>query len=105
MLKEKLFYWIPRVLSALLTLFFLAFVFEAFASDFNWQDGLSHLIPGLLMLAITIFACKRPKDGGILFMLIGLSLLIVIHENEPSFWIISLTSMVIGVLFYLSKKN
>ncbi|MFA4995605.1 MAG: hypothetical protein WC536_00470 [Patescibacteria group bacterium] len=105
MIREKIMHWTPRVLSALLTLFFLSFVLETFSPQFSWQDGLSHLILGLLTLGITILAWKKPQAGGMIFMLIGGSFLIAIKENTPAFWIIGLVPLTIGLLFYLSETR
>jgi membrane-bound ClpP family serine protease len=103
MFGKKLLFWTPRVLSALLALFFLSFTLEAFTPGFGWQDGLSHLIIGILIVGITVFAWKKPKIGGLFFILVGGIFLILVRENTVAFWITGLVPVVTGLFFYLSE--
>ena len=98
---KKVLFLTPRVLSGLITLFFLAFTLEGLD---NLADGLMHLLFALPFVLITIWAWKKPRDGGIIFMLIGGLLLVFIHEE----WASVITWTVIfatGLLFYLSNKK
>lgn len=101
MFLKKLLFWVPRVLSGLITLFFLVFVLEGLD---DWVDGLIHLTLGLLVLGFTVFAWKRPRDGGIIFMLIGGLLLIFIREEWTTL-IIWTVILITGLLFFFSSKK
>jgi hypothetical protein len=103
MFRKKILFWTPRILSALLALFFLSFTLEAFTPGFDWQDGLSHLIIGILVIGITVFAWKKPRVGGLFFILLGGVFLFLIRKNTAAFWITGLVPIVTGLLFYLSE--
>lgn len=68
---KKITHYLPRVLAVLIVLFFGVFILEGFGPGFGWQDLISHLLPTLIVLAITIMAWKRPKIGGWLFIGMG----------------------------------
>jgi hypothetical protein len=102
MFWQKVLFWVPRVLSGFLTLLFFIFILEAFSPGFGWQDGLSHFIFGLAVLAITVYAWKKPLYGGIIFMLIGGLIILLIRENLATTLLMGAIPLVIGVLFYFS---
>jgi len=102
---NKIIYWTPRILSVLLALFFLSFSLEAFTPEFSWQEGSIHLLLGLLIVGITILAWKKPKAGAIILVFFGGSFLLLVRESSSSFWLIGLTPLITGILFYLSDAK
>lgn len=88
---EKLLFFLPRILSIIITAFFAMFILEGFDPNFGWQSGLMHFFLALLILAVTIVAWKKPKIGGWLFIILGL----YFWNNFP----IATAHVVTGVLF------
>lgn len=89
---KKIIYYLPRVLSILIILFFALFIAEAFDPSFGWQSGLMHGLLALVVLAISIIGWKWPKVGCWIFFAIGLFLLPFLPAVVP---------LIIGVLYLL----
>ena len=102
---KKVLVWLPRILSILISLFFLSFILEGFSADFSLTDSLVHILFSLPIIAITILAWKYPKLGGAIFMLIGGTLTILIHKEWQSLIFVGVVPFVTGILFYLSTKK
>jgi len=100
---KKIIFYLPRILSILIVLFFAAFILEGFSPEFGWQSGVAHLLLALVVLAITIIAWKKPKLGGGIYILFGVGLLLVSRFN-PSSLLIAIVPIITGVLFLLQKK-
>jgi len=101
---KRTFYWLPRILAILFIAFISMFALDVFGEP-QWPLGwLIHLIPSYSLAAITIIAWKNEAAGGSLFLLAGITLLILTHFEAL---IIAIPAFVIGTLFlakrYLSK--
>jgi hypothetical protein len=89
---------LPKILSVLLLLFVSVFALDVFNSP-QWPLALlMHLLPSFVLLVLTIIAWKRPRVGGILFILVGLVTQILLFKNSL---IIALPMAIIGVLFLI----
>lgn len=102
---KKILVWLPRILSILISLFFLSFTLEGFGAGFSLVDSLMHFLLALPIIVISILAWKNPKLGGAIFMLIGGTLTILIHKEWLSLFFIGIVPFLTGLLFYISKPN
>jgi hypothetical protein len=114
----KLLHWLPRIICILAILFISMFALDSFDSRHTiWQQFAAfgmHLIPTYVLIAILIVAWKWEKIGGIIFIVIGLSLspfifLINHNRNHFSIWqslmvvlVINIPFVVVGGLFIVS---
>jgi hypothetical protein len=95
MKKKTIIYYIARILSVLIVLFFGLFVLEGFDPMFSWQDGLWHLSLMLMVLIVSIIAWVRPTIGGWFFVALGTAAACFFH---PLFW----NGLMIGSMFWFT---
>jgi len=123
MKKEKIYYWLPRVICILAILFVSLFALDAFEPGLTiWEQlgaFLIHLIPSFVLLALLIVAWKWEYIGGVIFVIIGLGLspfiFIKNYNMNHSVWMSSLVILtitipfaIVGALFivsYFKKKT
>ncbi len=101
--KINYLYWTPRLLAILFTVFLYMFVLEVFAEGFNINNFLLSLIPGTIILLLTVLAWRKERLGGILFIILAL-LYLLIGFGRVSYTAITFmsgTSLFIGILFML----
>ena len=113
----KVLHWLPRVICILAILFVSMFALDAFSPNLTiWQQILAfiiHLVPSLILLIVLLIAWKWELVGGIIFIVIGLSLspFIFFHNYKMnhSIWIslgiisiITLPFIIAGILFVIS---
>lgn len=92
---KTIIYYVARILSILIVLFFGLFVLEGFDPMFGWQDGLWHLSLMLIVLVASIIAWLRPVIGGWLFIASGMAAAYFFH---PLLW----NGLLIGTMFWLT---
>ncbi|MFH1182262.1 MAG: hypothetical protein V1702_04845 [Candidatus Woesearchaeota archaeon] len=114
-------YWTPRILGIIFVAFLALFsldVFEAGGSAGGIALGLfMHNIPALILLAVIIISWKHEIVGGIVFILAGISFIILnlIREAGTAIvdpWyitvafslIIAVPSFLIGILFLVNWR-
>ena len=115
--KQKILYWLPRILCIIAILFISLFALDAFQPDLTiWQQigaFLMHLIPSFILLALLLIAWKWEYIGGIIFTIIGLGFSPFIfkhnYDMNHSVWMslgiismITLPFVVVGILFIMS---
>lgn len=93
---KKIIHYLPRILSALLVVFFGLFILEGFDPSFHWQDSVMHLIITLIVLIPTIIAWKNPRVGGWLFVLLGI--LAMFFVRPPVY-----NGLIFGGVFFLTS--
>ena len=113
----KVLHWLPRVICILAILFVSMFALDAFSPNLTiWQQigaFIIHLIPSFILLMVLLIAWKWELVGGIIFIVIGLSLspFIFFHNYKMnhSIWmslgiisIITLPFIIAGILFVIS---
>lgn len=113
----KFWYWTPRLLCILAILFISLFALDAFSPELSfWQQiggFLMHLIPSFILIALLILAWKKELIGGIVFLIIGLSLSPIVFShnyrmNHSIFmslgiiFSITIPFAVVGILFMIS---
>jgi len=110
-IKPRWLIWTPRILAIAMALFYGIFSFDVFdGSAPLWQKLLGfliHSIPTFLMLGLTAYAWKRPRTGGIVFIVLSFlfSLRFRWWNNPMALVILGLPLIVIGVLFILSQED
>jgi hypothetical protein len=97
---KKIIYYLPRVLSLALVLFFGVFILEGLGEGFGWQDSLTHLFSTLVILGLTIVAWKRPRLGGWIFIALGL----LFGLGWGNLWLGGIAALT-GILFFISQKK
>jgi len=105
---KKFIYCLPRILAILIVAFLAMFILEGFSPGFGWQDSLMHLLMALSALGATVLAWKRPKLGGWIFVLLGLTFFLLIFRQQ--LWngiIIGGVPLLSGILFLVEgfRKN
>lgn len=103
--KLNVIYWVPRVLSVLVIVFFSIFALDVFIPGKTigyYMEGLIiHLLPNLILAVLLAIAWKWEKIGGLLFMAAAI-LTVFIFDTYiafPNFFFISFPIFVIGGLF------
>jgi hypothetical protein len=84
-----------------------AFFIGIFALDTEFGIGFFiHLLPTFIFLGTLIFAWKKPRLAGILFILEGIGTIIVFNTYRDLFvlFMISFIPILIGLLFFFSKN-
>lgn len=102
---KKIIYYLARILSILIVLFFGLFVLEGFSPMFSWQDSLWHLLLTLIVLIFVIISWLRPAIGGWLLIILGI---IAAGFFHPLFWnglLIGLIFWIVGIFFLLAAKR
>lgn len=119
--KDKLFYWLPRLLCIVAILFISMFALDAFDNRLTiWQQigsFLIHLIPSYVLIIALIIAWRWELIGGIIFTSIGFITgpLIFYHNTSinhfsvlQSLGIVSLINLpfiIVGGLFIFNYLN
>jgi len=102
---KRLMYWSPRILSICLAIFISLFALDVFSEDYSPGETvlalLIHLIPTFLIIIMSIIAWYREGIGGILFIALATSYVIM---NGWRNWIIPGPIFLIGILFLVSWK-
>lgn len=108
-IKSDKFIWFPRILSVLLIAFFSLFAFDVFDNNTSFSEKsipfLIHLIPALVLIITLIFSWKLPAISGWIFIIIGIAFMFYFNTYKffVSFLIISLSPIIIGLLFLISS--
>lgn len=119
-----MFHWLPRIFCILAILFISLFALDSFAPGHTLWHQLGaffiHLIPSFILLALLIVAWKWERIGGIVFMVLGLSLspfifMMNYHRNQSIgmslviILMITIPFVIVGFLFmtshHIKKKN
>ena len=107
---SPVFYWLPRILAILLTLFISIFALDVFGE----YTGLTllvalvmHLVPTFIVLAATLIAWKWEIAGGIIFILLGCAYIVMSWREFPSIaqLILAGPAFLTGALFLLQKSS
>ena len=107
--KERILFWLPRVLAILFIVFLALFALDVFVpgESILYMIGgfLVHLIPDYLLIAALIIAWKRERIGGVLFILLGLGFTIFFRTYSAlsNFLIVSFPVFLIGTFFLCHK--
>jgi hypothetical protein len=107
-IQQKLLFYFPRILSIIFILFISIFALDVFGEykipEVLWALVM-HLIPTFILIALTILAWKKPKAGGIAFIVLSLisTIFFKTYQNIISLILISLPPFATGILFYISK--
>lgn len=103
--------WTPRVLAIAFVLFISLFSLDAFSGSAPLSEKLLgfaiHLIPSFAFAGLTYVAWKRPKIGGIVFLLLSFFTVLAFdtYEQWQSLLTITGVPLLTGILFLVSSKN
>ncbi len=101
---KKFLYWIPRILSALITLFWMSFVF--LSHGLSWETLIESGVWAIILL-ITILAWKNQIVGKLGFIALGIFYIILTKGDADfiAYFIITGPLFLIGILFLLDKSK
>ncbi len=113
---NKFTYWTPRILGIIFVLFLMTFSLDVFEPGLTMQQiafGLfMHNIPALFLLIILIISWKYEIVGGIVFILAGLSYILILAMNPKFEWymlswavLIAGPAFFIGILFLTNRME
>ena len=102
---KKTLYWTPRIFGIIFALFVSLFALDMFSEGKGFFEAflgfLIHLTPSYLIIAALILAWKNEKLGGILFILLWGSLLLIFRFKLQTAVFLS-PLILIGILFLLN---
>ena len=115
---NKWIYWIPRILSIIVVLFFILMSLDIFNLKLGFLNTIlaliMHNIPTFILIIILLISWRHELGGGICFIVIGLIYLVMMFINQTgnvalsSSLIISCPLFIIGILFiinWIKKKK
>jgi|WetSurMetagenome_2_1015567.scaffolds.fasta_scaffold372982_2 hypothetical protein len=108
-MKEKIFYWIPRIFTILAIFFMVMFSFDVFNGNESAGKKLVGFfmsnIPVLILLGILIIAWKREVIGGLLFIIAFIAAGIFYRSFSGNPWslLVILPFLIAGSLFILHQ--
>ncbi len=103
--KNKIVFFIPRVLSILFICFIGMFSFDSFDGKHSFVEMflgfLIHNIPTFILLFILIFAWKKSLLGAILFILAAIGMFLFIKIRHFSYFLLLIAPLLLlSVLFF-----
>jgi len=107
--RNKLFYWLPRVLAVIFTTLVALFALDAFGQGYGFLGTLwalfLHLMPAVILFVVTKIAWRLEIYGGFLFILLGLIFTILTWGKMDvlTFLFLPGLALLIGFLFWLSR--
>lgn len=109
--KERLLFWLPRILGILAIAFMMLFSLDCFEEGNLLGDQLlcflMHNIPSLIIIGILLVAWKWEKIGGILFLAAALAGMIFFNAFSGNWgaMIIMAPFAVTGALFIIHQDK
>jgi hypothetical protein len=106
-MKERAFYWTPRIFTILALVFMLMFSFDSFGGDRPLSEKITGFfinnIPVLILAIILIIAWVSELIGGVLFIAAFIAASIYFHtfSGNPGSLIVILPFLFTGTLFIL----
>ena len=79
----KVIYYLARAIAILLAVMLSLFIAEGFDPAYGWQSGVMHAIIAAIAFALAFLAHKRPKIGGSLYIVLGLTFLAMMLWTSP----------------------
>lgn len=108
---KKLSFWLPRILTIAFILFMSMFALDVFGEGYVWYELLlalfMHLIPSFILIAMLVFAWKRPIVGavGYLALVVIMFFFFRLYNDFIAALIIIGPVIVISILFFWSYKR
>lgn len=109
-MKEKILYWIPRVLTILAILFMMMFSLDVFGGkeplSRQLLGFLIHNIPAWILIVVLIIAWKWEMAGGLLFIISSVTggSIFFMHTHMIGSLIVMAPFLVVGLLFILHYR-
>lgn len=104
---DKLLHWTPRTLSLFFVAFLSLFALDVFETSQGWEVVpalFMHLVPSLILLAITFAAWKYDLIGAAVYIGFALWYVWTVGFNRPLSWYLAIAApaALIGIL-YIAK--
>jgi hypothetical protein len=103
--KNKIFYWIPRILGIIMIVIFTLVAFMVY----NQNNKLIHLLFAIAPVLTLVIAWKWEMIGGCLYILLAIAFALYIDVGLGSFFLMILPVALTGILFliqnWLDNKN
>jgi hypothetical protein len=102
---------LARLLAVAFIVFISIFALDVFGEGYGfWQMSVAlfmHLLPSFILIAVTVLAWRRERWGGIMFIAFGVVSIFWFQtwRNIPTFAVISIIPIVIGVLFIAAGER
>lgn len=109
-MKERILYWIPRILSIGAVLFMMMFSLDCFDEYTKWQQVLvcliMHNIPSFLILLCVIICWYMEFVGGIILIILSIAASFFFRAFAGNPWslIVTMPFLLIGVLFIIHHR-
>jgi hypothetical protein len=109
-MKEKILFWIPRILSILAILFMMMFSLDVFGGDEplgrQLLGFLIHNIPAFILTVVLIIAWKWEVAGGSLFIIAAAGGVVFFRafSGNPGSLIVMAPLLIVGLLFILHHQ-
>ena len=106
-MKEKMLFWLPRILTILAILFIMMFSLDVFGGDEplgrKLLGFLIHNIPAFILTAVLVISWRREIIGGVVFILAAVagSIIFFTHTGKIFSIIIMIPFLITGILFIL----
>lgn len=114
MSKNKIIYYLPRILSIAFVLFTSLFALDVFSEHTGWEAVgafLIHLLPSLALLGVSLISWKYDLVGVIAFLGIALLYIFMAGFGRPWTWYASISgpAFIVSILFFVNwmqkRKN
>jgi hypothetical protein len=106
---KKTFFWLPRLLAIAFILFISMFALDIFGQGYNfWQTVVGlfmHLIPSFILILTVAISWRRPKIGGIIFLLLALVYVLTMRRGLLIELPIAGPAIIIALLFFIQPKQ
>jgi hypothetical protein len=109
MKDTRLIFWLPRVSCILVIAFTSLFALDVFGEGYDLLDTVValffHLLPQIIILIALLLAWKRPRIGGVLFILLSIASLVFYGKPifSPAHLIMTAPILLIGILFLIDS--
>ncbi len=104
--ENRLLFWTPRVAGIVLAAFICLLALDVFYEPRFWKI---HLIPTALILIILTVTWKHEWFGGMLFILLGTTYMIITLNHSDLILLMSVPLLLIGFLllagWYIRRKS
>lgn len=106
--STKILFWLPRLLAIVFAMFLSLFATDVFSQDISFGEKilalLIHMIPTGLILAALAVAWRRSMIGGLLFIALAITFIVVSRGELVAIQLIAGPLLVIGVLFLIEAN-
>jgi hypothetical protein len=105
--KQKVIYWLPRILSIGFVIFLSLFALDVFNEYSGWELVLAlfmHLLPSIVLAGVVFISWKYDLVGAFVFLGFAIFYILAVGFDRPWSWYVFISgpAMIVGSLFCLS---